>query len=352
MASSILEQVQAISSVKRDIADVLEAYGVTVGSRFSDYASAIQKVDLTDDTGFIVNHGLSSATTWPECISCFVMPSQVMTVNTSVSVFVYSYYLDGRYIPKGLPISALHLNRVTGLYGSNCFARTQSLSEVDGPEVREVSAVDAFRECSSLRRVCFPKCSFVGDRAFMGCSELTDVSMPNASRLGQFCFGECFKMSIASFPGCTEVGESAFYRCEVLSSVSLPQCQTVGESAFAECYALPSLTLSQCRTVGSGAFAYCFALSSISLPNVESLGDSVFCMDGVDYSSESSFASRLVLDLTGVPKLPTVGKDLYLAYTDKNNDRFRILVPASLYSAFLSADGWSIYSSNIVSSAT
>lgn len=352
MASSILEQIRAISDVKRDIADVLEARGITVGSRFSDYGSAIREVDLTDDTGFIVSSGSSSDTAWPGCVSCFVMPSQVTTVNTSVPVFAYSYYSDGRYIPKGLPIGALHLNRVTGLYGSSCFAQTQSLSEVDGPEVREISAVDAFRGCSSLRRVCLPECSLVGDRAFLTCSELTDVSIPKASRLCRYCFGNCCELVVASFPACTEVGREAFYQCEVLSSVSLPQCQAVGENAFALCQALPSLTLPQCHTVGSGAFAYCIALSSISLPNVESLGESVFCMDGVEYSSGPSFASRLVLDLTGVSKPPTVGKDLYLAYTDKNNDRFRILVPASLYSAFLSADGWSEYSSNIASSAT
>ena len=115
---------------------------------------------------------------------------------------------------------------------------------------------------------------------------------------------------------CEYIGKYAFLRCSSLLQVNLPMCSYIDVSAFFDCDSLSQVSLSVCSYIGQSAFWYCYSLSTIIL----------------GYSSVCSLYDYYVLSNTGITQ-----------------SRGSIYVPASLVSAYKSANGWRQYSAIIQS---
>ena len=145
----------------------------------------------------------------------------------------------------------------------------------------------------------FAMCSHVRTSAFTGCASLSRVSLPAATTIMNYAFESCTSLSQVSLPAATTIGSSAFYSCTSLSRVDLPAATTIEGNAFRSCTSLSQVYLlgsRMCSLAASTAFWY-------------------------TPMSQSSY-------------LGTFGS---------------IYVPASLYSSYIAATNWSIYSSRIVS---
>ena len=173
-----------------------------------------------------------------------------------------------------------------------------------------------FTSCYSLSQVSLPLCEYVGDQAFFDCSSLSQVNLSVCSYIGSSVFESCYSLSQVSLPMCEYIGERAFYKCSSLSQINLPMCKSIGNYVFYDCDSLSQVSLSVCSYIGKGVFWYCYSLSTIIL----------------GYSSVCSLYDHYVLSSTGITQ-----------------SRGSIYVPASLVSAYKSANGWWHFSAIIQS---
>ena len=133
------------------------------------------------------------------------------------------------------------------------------------------------------------------------------------------------KRTISTYenPYLSEVGDYAFAYCRSLTSVNLPQATSIGKAAFYGCTSLASIDLPLITTIVSYAFRNCYNLLSLYL-----LGYSIPILTSIN-----------AFYLTPISTYTTSTGGIYGS----------IYVPASLYSSYLTATNWSIYSSRIVS---
>ena len=146
----------------------------------------------------------------------------------------------------------------------------------------------------------------IGDFAFRNCTTLASVSLPVATNIGYNAFNGCTSLASVSLSDATSIGGSALAGCINLASVSLPAATSIDHYAFHVCSALVSVSLPAATNIGTGAFAHCRTLASVdfgaTLSSVPTLGTSAFS------------------------NVPTTCK---------------IIVPDSLYDAWIAAPGWS-----------
>ena len=212
----------------------------------------------------------------------------------------------------------------------------RSLLSADFPACKSVG-YRAFSGCVSLKTVSLPLCERIHDNAFENCFSLESACLPNCSLIGYSAFANCSSMSVAEFPKCTEIYSGGFSGCINLGHASFPECSRVGSNAFSRCSNLSEVYIPKCNAVYTTAFCSCLALSSINLPSCSLIYTSAFL----------SCYNLTTLDLTGVTSVPVLNSvnafsstPLY-NYSASAGKWGSILVPASLYSAFLSASNWS-----------
>lgn len=168
---------------------------------------------------------------------------------------------------------------------------------------------------------------------------------PIISEIGSYTFYNCTSLTSIDLPQVTSIGSYAFYRCSSLASINLPKATSIGSSAFYNCSSLTSISLPKTTSIGSYAFAYCSSLISIDLPETTSIGSYAF----------RNCYHLLSLYLMGNSVISLVSTDVFMStpistYTTSTGGVYgSIFVPASLYSSYLTATNWSIYSARIVS---
>ena len=152
-------------------------------------------------------------------------------------------------------------------------------------------------------------------------------------------------LTLASFDKLTSIQQNVFINCSVLASVSIPSVITVGVGAFIGC-GFTSISLPKTEYISRYAFSFCTNLSTAYLPNVKSLGSSVFayCYN----------LTRLYLTGGNMSNVPTMDKSVFNStpiggYSASAGQYGSVYVPASLYSAFLTATNWSSIADRIVS---
>ena len=124
-----------------------------------------------------------------------------------------------------------------------------ALEEIYLGENLKIIGCDAFRSCSSLRRVDFPPSLLtIGSGAFRSCDRLRRIQMPS---------------------GVVELGSRAFCACSHLIEVHLSaNLLTIGEAAFVDCQALESLAIPNLvESIGARAFMGCRSLHSLYVPS-------------------------------------------------------------------------------------
>ena len=222
----------------------------------------------------------------------------------------------------------------------------RTISVYENPIISEIGGY-AFRNCSALTSVSLPKVASIADYTFYSCSSLASINLPQATSIGNYAFYGCGSLTSINLPQATSIGNYAFYSCSHLASINLPQVTLIGSDAFGYCdyRSLTSINLPQATLIGDNAFSCCWYLTSINLPQVTSIGSYAFrnCYKLLSLyllgSSIVSLAATNVFIKTPISTYTTSTSGVYGS----------IFVPASLYSSYLTAKNWSIYSARIVS---
>lgn len=163
--------------------------------------------------------------------------------------------------------------------------------------------VYAFAECRSLTTVIFTEAETVDGGAFTSCVSLHNISLPNVKTVYASAFAFCSTISEINFPKVVSIFTSAFWNCKNITTVYLRDVKNISATAFARCNNLLSLYL---------------------------MGSSVPVL-----SNTNAFSSTPISNYT----------------TSTGGVYGSIFVPASLYSSYLTATNWSLYSNRFVSVA-
>ena len=143
----------------------------------------------------------------------------------------------------------------------------------------------------------------------------------------------------------TLVLDYAFYMCRLLQSVNLPMASYIGGAAFYYCDSLQSVKSPKISYIDDNAFNACALLKSIDLPNVSYIKGGAFrgCYNLLSlYLGSTSVCS---LGATNAFSSTPIG-----GYTTSTGGIYgSIYVPASLYSDYINATNWTVFSSRFVS---
>lgn len=266
------------------------------------------------------------------------------------------------------------------------FARCSYLSEIDFRKLK-VCYDYAFQSCSKLITVNLPDCTTLNTGTFRECYSLLTVNLPNVEMLRGSVFNYCRSLTSAYLPKCSHLGGSAFNGCYSLSYAYLPNCYRIdGINAFMSCYSLLSIDLPNCMCIPDSTFYRCSLLSEVSLPECIWMGGDVFQYDSL--LSELilpncfSLSGALVNDCPGLTTVSipmakkfnqwfgnaviqtsnvsvlytcteTYGVPTYSYLVGNSTMLHRgtgsIYVNVQNYSYFVTASGWSLISSLIIS---
>ena len=240
-------------------------------------------------------------------------------------------------------ISQVNNSRITNIR-AGAFSGCSALTNAVFPACTTINAY-AFSGCTSLSSVSFPACTTINYSAFRNCSALQSMTFPVCTSIGYYAFYGCKTLVSVSFPVCTFISGYAFGGCTALTSAAFPLCMAIGMSAFGNCSALVNVSFPACTSVGSGAFYNCSALVCVDLPVCTTISYSAFIGCRKLTSLILTASSLCTLGLSNAfNSTPIAG---YTAYT--NGVYGSIYVPASLYSAYISASNWSYFFSRFVS---
>lgn len=225
----------------------------------------------------------------------------------------------------------------------------------------------AFAYNSCLTSIQLPECVNIDGNAFYSCANLSYVFIPKVTSIGNSCFWNCSALENINIPKVATIGSSAFQQCSSLTEIDAPECLSIGSYCFSSCTALTSANLPKLNIMERYAFYSCSSLSEINLPMISSLGDYAFngCVNLHTVSLSGTISSIGIWTFANCSKLLSV----YLntsSVIKVNTNAFiftpisgyptaagyvygTIYVPSSLYSSYLTATGWSVYSSRLAS---
>jgi hypothetical protein len=225
-----------------------------------------------------------------------------------------------------------------------------NLESVSGGNVVTIGQY-AFRGCTALVEVNFPKVETIGNGAFYDCTALEEVTLgftsisgslnrifttlkkvnlPMATTIGDRTFEGYTTLVEVNLPMATTIGEYAFAGCTALEEVDFPMAITIGEGAFVDCTTLVEVNLPLATTIGSGEFLYnssygvfagCTALVTVDFPEVTSIGYSTFkdCTALVEVDlpkvttiAQDAFAGCIVLEEVNLLKVETIGPQAFI----------------------------------------
>ena len=203
----------------------------------------------------------------------------------------------------------------------------------------------AFAECSKLTGIDFPNATTLGKEAFKFCSSLAQISCPKVATIYESAFFSCKGLLAASLPSATSIATQAFRYCSALAELYTPKLKKIDQSAFGGCSALTSFVGPSCQSIGTAAFQYCSELSKVQV------GKSFATLSGSAFGYCSKLMEFIVSSGTSVPTLQ--GTTAFVGTPMSNSAHTgsfgSIYVPASLVSAYKSANNWSAYSDRITS---
>ncbi len=158
--------------------------------------------------------------------------------SNNISWFTYTGEED-------IPRDATHVFIYAKVIPEGTFANHRNIVEVVCDIDVENIGVNAFRGCTSLRRVIMPGVKNVEGWTFRKCEALTYV--------------ECSKLEV--------IGYGSFFGCTSLNGINLPSAKFVGGFTFCGCKALRDAKFSsKLEKFGWGVFKGCKSLERITIP--------------------------------------------------------------------------------------
>ena len=300
-----------------------------------------------------------------------------------------------------------NLNNSASYVASSAFYNTNTLQTVNLPNCKEVYSY-AFQECANLSEISLPVCENIKDNAF-NTTGLRTVYLPSCKNLGMMAFRYCRSLTEVNMPELIIVGGSTFQSCSSLVSVSIPKIKVIGGNMFMNCSLLSSVDISTCVIINQQAFqntnitgrldlANCISVSwqafynvknitEISAPYLVSLGNNVFGGDASPYLNISvidlpnvAYNGNGFYNVEGVTKIniPLYQSTWYAGFINMHDsgsaftelsfgnkvytvpswstgfstmlnglasNNGTIYVDAAMYDKWVSANGWSSYSS-------
>ena len=282
--------------------------------------------------------------------------------------------------------------------GSAAFKNCTSLTSITIPSSVTIIDFEAFEGCTSLTSITIPSSvTSIESYTFSGCTSLTSITIPSSVTIIKNCaFENCTSLISITIPSSViSIGVGAFGGCTGLTSITIPSSVTSIESGvFDGCTGLTSIIVdihnkyydsrnscnaiietatneliqgckytfipSSVTSIGDCAFLrYGYeGLTSITIPSsVTSIGYRTFelCTSLPSITIPSSVTSiksrafnncsRLSEVIVNAVVPPTLGADVF----EYCNANLQIKVPAESLQVYKTADGWSEYSSSIIS---
>lgn len=258
----------------------------------------------------------------------------------------------------------------------------------------EVVCPGCFLYDRALSQISLPKCRIIGQEAFNQTGLNTTVYLPNCELVSTRAFIYITTLPQISLPKVREIGSSAFYSCSSLSKISIPECYLIGSGAFQSCNITGRLELPNCFILSQTAFRFNKNITEISAPYVVSMEGNVFTnnystpqvqLSVIDFPCLYTLSGKAFFSVNGITKinLPiygprgtydygpqqnwncsslmelSVGNRLYYVpyyngnfsywISDMVSNNGSIYVDATMYDKWMSASGWSSWSSLFVS---
>ena len=167
----------------------------------------------------------------------------------------------------------------------------------------------------------------------------------DVTKIGYTAFGRCNTLQTIVIPdSVTSIGSYAFSYCERLTSITIPDSViSIGKNAFFSCERLTSITIPNGITsIDIGVFERCTSLISITIP---------FSVRDIEYNAfkDCNQLSEVIVNAVIPPNLyPEQYTGIYNQFENNAPGR-KIKVPAESLQVYKTADGWSEYSSSIIS---
>jgi len=247
--------------------------------------------------------------------------------------------------PTGYTYSAMtsaEIGCVTSI-GYGTFSYCTSLTSVTISNSVTSIGDSAFRMCSGLTSVTIPNSvTSIEDTAFSDCTSLTSITIPNSvTSIGYSAFDNCTGLTSCTIGNSvTSIGQWAFANTPWYRSYSADTSHQYGNIIYINdvAYQNISSTIASCAfkestvSISEWALSFCTNLTSVTIPSgVTSIGQYAFY-----------YCTSLTSIVCNATEPPTIGGNVF-----SNTNNCPIYVPQSSLSAYLSADGWSQYSSRI-----
>jgi len=290
---------------------------------------------------------------------------------------------------------------------NGAFYGCYSLQTVEFPSCTFMNR-EAFQSCSSLSEATFPLLTVIPGSAFAECNALESISFPACTEISAFAFENC-GISLAYFPACEYLNENAFAGCTNLEVASFPVCTTAVSNVFYGCYSirimdfpalsgslpdpfvpdsveevyfpliqeavsnalayktslssinfdslisiaegmfqntmLTSVAFPSAQVIGIGPFYGCYSLTTAKFPMVSYIDDGAF--EACEHLTSVWFMASSVVttnNISGIFYNTPIMDSTYL-----EGQYGSIVVPASLYSAYLADSDWGTLSDRIMS---
>ncbi|MDR1144329.1 MAG: leucine-rich repeat domain-containing protein [Spirochaetaceae bacterium] len=133
-----------------------------------------------------------------------------------------------------------------------------------------------FKDFSGLKSVIGANIDDVGEYAFRNCTTLTTVSFPKAVTIDRSAFWECFALTTVNLPKVTSIDVAAFLQCTSLTTLRLPEVTNIGNNAISGCTVLETVYLPKAVIIDGGALGSNPALETVDLPMATTFGPNAF----------------------------------------------------------------------------